>query len=57
VKNVEDLDVFFEPKSIAIIGASESIKFGHSMTRYLLNSQFKTYPINIGKKLIFGHPA
>ena len=57
VKIMDNLDVFFNPKSIAIIGASESIKFGHSMTSYLLNSQFKTYPINIGKKIIFEHQA
>ncbi|MHA1669644.1 MAG: acetate--CoA ligase family protein [Promethearchaeota archaeon] len=54
---MNDLDVFFNPKSIAIIGASESLKFGHSMTSYLLNSQFKTFPVNISKEEIFGHKA
>ena len=54
---MNDLDVFFNPNSIAIIGASESIKFGHSMTQYLLNSSFKTFPINIGKDQVFGHKA
>lgn len=57
VKIMDELDVFFNPKSIAIIGASESLKFGHSMTSYLLNSQFKTFPVNISKEEIFGHKA
>ena len=54
---MDPLDVFFNPKSIAIIGASESIKFGHSMTKYLLNSPFRTFPVNISKEEIFGHKA
>lgn len=54
---MDSLDVFFNPKSIAIIGASETFKFGHSMTNYLLNSQFKTFPVNISKKEIFGHKS
>lgn len=52
---ITDMDVFFNPKSIAIIGASESLKFGHTMTKYLLNSNFKTYPVNINKDTIFGN--
>jgi len=52
---ISDMDVFFNPKSIAIIGASESFKFGHTMTKYLLNSNFKTFPVNINKDIIFGH--
>ncbi len=52
---ITDMDVFFNPKSIAIIGASEALKFGHTMTKYLLNSNFKTYPVNINKDIIFGH--
>ena len=54
---MSELEVFFNPNSIAIIGASESIKFGQSMTQYLLNSSFKTFPINIGKDQVFGHNA
>ena len=50
-------EVFFNPRSVAIIGASESLKFGQTMTRYLLNSTFKTFPVNIGKEDIFGHHA
>jgi len=52
---ITDMDVFFNPKSIAIIGASESFKFGYDMTKYLLNSNFKTYPVNVNKDIIFGH--
>ncbi|MFX1389414.1 MAG: acetate--CoA ligase family protein [Promethearchaeota archaeon] len=52
-----DLNVFFHPKSIAIIGASESMRFGYATTKYLLNSSFKTYPVNIKKNQIFGHKA
>ena len=52
---ISDMDVFFNPKSICIIGASETFKFGYTMTNYLLNSDFKTYPVNINKDIIFGH--
>ncbi|MFX0175386.1 MAG: acetate--CoA ligase family protein [Candidatus Hodarchaeota archaeon] len=52
-----DLDFFFNPKTIAIIGASESLKFGYAMTNYLLNSSFKTYPVNIKKEEVFRHKA
>jgi len=52
---ITDMDVFFNPKSIAIIGASDTFKFGYNMTKYLLNSNFKTYPVNINKDFIFGH--
>jgi acyl-CoA synthetase (NDP forming) len=52
---INDMDVFFNPKSIAIIGASDTFKFGYTMTNYLLNSNFKTYPVNTNKDIIFGH--
>ena len=52
---ISDMDVFFNPKSIAIIGASDAYKFGYTMTFYLLNSNFKTYPVNINKDIVFGH--
>jgi acetyltransferase len=52
---ITDMDVFFNPKTIAIIGASDTFKFGYTMTKYLLNSNFKTYPVNINKDIIFGH--
>lgn len=54
---MSELDVFFHPKSIAIIGASDSIKFGYTTTKYLLDSEFKTFPVNIKKQEIHGHKA
>jgi acetyltransferase len=51
------MDVFFNPKTVAIIGASEKPKFGVGTTAYLLNSKFKTYPVNINSDTIFGHIA
>ncbi|MBD3230879.1 MAG: acetyl-CoA synthetase [Candidatus Lokiarchaeota archaeon] len=51
------LDVFFNPKTIAIIGASDTPKFGYPTTKYLLNSKFKTYPVHIYKDTILGHKA
>ncbi|MFX1479958.1 MAG: acetate--CoA ligase family protein [Promethearchaeota archaeon] len=57
VNNTSDMDVFFNPKTVAIIGASEKPKFGIGTTTYLLNSNFKTYPVNINSDLIFGHKA
>ncbi len=51
------MDVFFNPKTVAIIGASEKPKFGIGTTTYLLNSKFKTYPVNINSDTIFGHKA
>ncbi|MFX1502914.1 MAG: acetate--CoA ligase family protein [Promethearchaeota archaeon] len=54
---MRELDYFFDPKSIAIIGASDSLKFGYGTTKYLLNSKFKTFPVNIKKQKIHGHIA
>lgn len=52
-----DLDYFFDPKSVAIIGASENIGFGYATTKYLLSSKFKTFPVSVTKEEIFGHKA
>ncbi len=52
---MNELNVFFNPKSIAIIGASDTFKFGYATTKYLLHSKFKTYPVNIKKQEIHGH--
>ena len=54
---MSEMDVFFHPKSIAIIGASDSFKFGYTTTKYLLDSKFKTFPVNIKKQEIQGHKA
>ncbi|MHA2048352.1 MAG: acetate--CoA ligase family protein [Promethearchaeota archaeon] len=55
--STSEMDVFFNPKTVAIIGASEKPKFGVGTTAYLLNSKFKTYPVNINSDTIFGHIA
>ncbi|MFX1394893.1 MAG: acetate--CoA ligase family protein [Promethearchaeota archaeon] len=52
-----EIDFFFEPKSIAIIGASDTLRFGFTTTKYLLNSKFKTFPVHLYKKEILGHKA
>ncbi|MFW9785017.1 MAG: acetate--CoA ligase family protein [Candidatus Heimdallarchaeota archaeon] len=54
---MSEMDVFFNPKTVAIIGASEKPKFGIGTTTYLLNSKFKTFPVNINSDKIFGHKA
>ncbi|MHA1270579.1 MAG: CoA-binding protein [Candidatus Helarchaeota archaeon] len=54
---MNELEVFFNPKTIAIIGASDTPKFGFPTTQYLLNSNFKTYPVHIYKEMILGHKA
>jgi len=54
---MSEMDIFFHPKSIAIIGASDSFKFGYATTKYLLGSKFKTFPVNIKKQEIHGHKA
>jgi acyl-CoA synthetase (NDP forming) len=51
------MDIFFNPKTVAIIGASESFRFGYGTTSYLLNSNFKTYPVNIKRDKILGHKS
>jgi len=52
-----DLDFFFKPQTIAIIGASDTMRFGYTTTRYLLKSKFKTYPVHLTKSEILGHKA
>jgi len=54
---MSEMEIFFHPKSIAIIGASDSFKFGYTTTKYLLDSKFKTFPVNIKKPEIHGHKA
>lgn len=52
------LEAFFNPKSIAVVGASrEEEKVGHRIFRNLVNSGFKgrVYPINPNAEAILGH--
>ena len=57
---MNDLDIFFNPKSVAIIGATSTPKFGYYQTKYLLeraskDDNFSAYPINIKKETIFNN--
>jgi acetyl coenzyme A synthetase (ADP forming)-like protein len=52
-----DLDPFFKPKSVAVIGASrEPRKFGHVIFKNFIESEFvgKTYPVNPKAEKILG---
>ncbi|MHA1731819.1 MAG: acetate--CoA ligase alpha subunit [Promethearchaeota archaeon] len=54
------LDVFFNPHSIAVIGASATQgKVGHSVLQNILQSGYagEVYPINIREPEILGHKA
>ncbi len=54
---VKNLDTFFKPKSIAVIGASKnSTKIGHATLKNILISDYecKVYPINPKEKEILG---
>jgi len=53
----KNLDTFFKPKSIAVIGASKnSTKIGHATLKNILISDYncKVYPINLKEKEILG---
>ena len=55
-----DLNVFFKPKSIAVIGASkDSHKIGHATLKNILISDYECelYPINPHEKSILGVPC
>jgi len=54
---MSQLDAFFQPHTIAIIGATETPGFGMWTTEYLLKSSFKVYPVHIKKEQVFGHTA
>lgn len=52
-----ELETFFKPKSIAVVGASrDSRKIGHAALKNILISDYecKLYPINPGEKEILG---
>jgi len=55
-----DLNVFFKPKSIAVVGASkDSQKIGHAALKNILISDYECdlYPINPHEKTILGVPC
>ncbi len=50
-----NLDPFFRPQRIALVGASEDhTKLGHSILNNLLSSHVEVYPISRGKTKILG---
>src|SRR5579872_2039697 len=59
--NAHPLDVFFHPKSVAIIGATERAGSpGEALTRNLLahiRPEFQVFPINPSREKIFDQPA
>ncbi len=59
--SVHPLNVFFHPKSVAIIGATERAGSpGQALTRNLLarvGREFEVFPINPSHNTIAGHPA
>ena len=56
----QPLDKFFSPRSIAIIGASDTPgRVGYAVIRNLVSGGYKgkIYPVNSGQKRINGMPA
>jgi len=56
---MHELEVFFDPRSVAIIGATETPRFGYSQSKYLLERSdkepgFSAFPVNFKKSTIFG---
>ncbi|MEM3587264.1 MAG: CoA-binding protein [Candidatus Jordarchaeaceae archaeon] len=53
-----DIETFFSPKSVAIIGASEKLRFGYFTTKRLLSSSdISVYPVNIQAENVMGVKA
>lgn len=60
VATLDELKCFFEPKSVAVVGASRNpLKFGHSLLRNLLDLEFKgkIYVVNPNADEILGLKA
>lgn len=56
-ENLNELEYFFEPKSVAVVGASRNpFKFGYSLLKNLLDLGFKgkVYPVNPNASKILG---
>ena len=54
------LDVFFRPRNVAVIGASEAPdKVGHTVLRNLIGSHFggKVFPVNPARPSVLGIQA
>lgn len=54
----KNLEVFFNPQSVAIIGASEKLRFGYFATKRMLSrNDIKVYPVNIQAEKVMGIKA
>lgn len=52
------LDAFFAPRTVAVVGASrDPAKIGHLVTKYLLESEARVYPVNPSAREILGRPC
>ncbi|MEM2959265.1 MAG: acetate--CoA ligase family protein [Candidatus Freyarchaeota archaeon] len=52
------LETFFSPKSVAIIGASEKLRFGYFVTKSILaRTDLKAYPVHISADRVMGVKA
>ncbi|MEX2724346.1 MAG: acetate--CoA ligase family protein [Candidatus Freyarchaeota archaeon] len=52
------LETFFSPKSVAIIGASEKLRFGYFVTKSILaRTDLKAYPVHISADRVMGIKA
>ncbi|MHA1578221.1 MAG: acetate--CoA ligase family protein [Candidatus Freyarchaeota archaeon] len=53
-----NMDVFFNPRTVAIIGASETFRFGYFVTKSLLSrTDLKAYPVHIKADTVMGVKA
>ncbi|MBP8591437.1 acetate--CoA ligase family protein [Candidatus Shapirobacteria bacterium] len=60
MKKTEDLKFLFQPKSIAVIGASRSSKkIGHLIFKNIISNGFKgeVFPVNLKAEKILNYPA
>ncbi|MEM2134890.1 MAG: CoA-binding protein [Candidatus Jordarchaeaceae archaeon] len=52
------LETFFSPRSVAIIGASEKLRFGYFVTKSILaRTDLKAYPVHISADRVMGVKA
>lgn len=53
-----NLEAFFSPKSVAIIGASEKLRFGYFVTKSILSrTDMRVYPVHLQADKIMGVKA
>lgn len=53
-----DMDKFFKPQSVAIIGASEKLRFGYFVTKSILSrNDMRVYPVHLYAEEVMGIKA